>query len=191
MTFMQNFAYFIVDTVFPVFLSEDFGFTDTEAGEIYGFIGLCGFLQSLLFTGYVIDKLGFMTAFNLGTLLLAIGRCVQVIAADRTVLVVATYSLVSTGFALNTPATLIAIRRFAPRPARGIAFSAYYLLMNLSGILSTPCVDIIRRSVRQPVSAHIGALSSVQLSCYKVIILVSLLTSLLSFMLACMVRSSD
>jgi dipeptide/tripeptide permease len=59
--FLDSFSYFAFSLIFTLFLSADFGYTDVQAGTIYGAWGALITIYGLL-AGFIIDNLGVATS---------------------------------------------------------------------------------------------------------------------------------
>jgi len=73
--FLDSYAYFSFSLIFTLFLSEDFGYSDVEAGTWYGAWGALITIYGLV-TGVLIDNLGVARSLQLGFLLTLVSRMV-------------------------------------------------------------------------------------------------------------------
>ncbi len=138
--FLDSYSYFSLSIVMTLFLSEDFGYTDYEAGTIYGAWGALVTLFGLV-SGPIIDKLGVSASLKLGFMISFIARCLIFITASRIYLLLA-IAILSFGNCLGIPVLTVGIRRYTNENNRGFAFGLFYVIMNLAALLSGPTVDL-------------------------------------------------
>ena len=104
--FLDSYAYFSFSLVFTLFLSEEFGMSDVQAGSIYGAWGALITVFGL-FTGTVIDNLGVSKCLKIGFVLSFVTRTTLFICTSRNVLLVCLLLLLPLANCLgeqNTPA---------------------------------------------------------------------------------------
>ena len=85
--FLDSYAYFSFSLVFTLFLSDDFGMSDIQAGTVYGAWGALITVFGL-FTGTVIDNLGVAKCLRIGFVLSFVTRVVIFACSSRVVLLV-------------------------------------------------------------------------------------------------------
>ena len=85
--FLDSYAYFSFSLVFTLFLSEEFGMSDVQAGSIYGAWGALITVFGL-FTGTVIDNLGVSKCLKIGFVLSFVTRTTLFVCTSRNVLLV-------------------------------------------------------------------------------------------------------
>ncbi len=137
--FLDSYSYFSFSVIMTLFLSEDFGYSDYQAGTIYGLWGALVTLFGLT-TGPIIDKLGVATSLRVGFLISFIAKCLIFITASRVKLLLAIV-LLSYGNCLGIPVLTVGIRRYTNSENQGFAFGLFYVIMNLAALLSGPTVD--------------------------------------------------
>jgi dipeptide/tripeptide permease len=71
--FLDSFSYFSFSIIFTLFLSEDFGFTDIQAGTVYGAWGALITIYGLI-VGCLVDNLGVAKSLQIGFLLSLVAR---------------------------------------------------------------------------------------------------------------------
>lgn len=76
---LHGFLYYSIVIILPIFLSEEFGYSDTVAGLVYGGMGACYTLFAIIL-GTSIDKLGIRTIEVFSSIALFIGACVLAFA---------------------------------------------------------------------------------------------------------------
>jgi proton-dependent oligopeptide transporter, POT family len=138
--FLDSFSYFAFSLIFTLFLSADFGYSDVEAGTIYGAWGALITIYGLL-AGFIIDNLGVATSLRVGFLLSLLARIFIFCTTSRTVLLWNVCVLLPMGNCLGIPVLTTGIRRYTTAENRGFAFGLFYVVMNVAGLLSGPVVD--------------------------------------------------
>ena len=138
--FLDSYAYFSLSVVFTLFLSNDIGYTDYEAGTIYGAWGALVTLFGLA-SGPIIDKLGVSSCLKLGFMISFIARCGLFLTSSRLYMLLA-MALLSFGNCLGIPVLTVGIRRYTNESNRGFAFGLFYVIMNVAALLSGPTVDL-------------------------------------------------
>lgn len=139
----MSFSYFALFNILTLFLSDDFGASDSTAGWIYGGHGVAVGVLSM-FGGMVVDKLGFRRAMLIGSSFLVVSFFIIAWATELRTVVITLLTLKSIGSAITMPALVVAVRRYSTARNRSLAFSLFYALMNLSGGLSVLGVSLSR-----------------------------------------------
>lgn len=186
--FLDSFSYFSFSLIFTLFLTEDFGYSDIQAGTIYGGWGALVTLFGLL-TGVVVDGLGVSKSLKIGFALQLVAKCVIFYTDSRITLMVAIGAL-SLGGCLGIPVLSIGIRRYTNTKNRGFAYGLFYCIMNVAALLSGPIVDfctILYKNTgeehdRQRLAQDGGYSDKYKwsLSGYRLIVLLGILTNILA-----------
>ena len=142
--FLDSYAYFSFSLVFTLFLSEDFGLSDVEAGTIYGAWGALITVFGL-FTGTIIDRLGVAKSLRVGFILSFVTRLTLFICTSRHVLLFCTLVSLPLANCLGIPVLTIGLRRYTNNDNRGFAFGLFYVVMNVGALLAGPLVDVLTR----------------------------------------------
>eukprot|EP00281_Chroomonas_sp_CCMP1168_P015003 CAMPEP_0206214704 /NCGR_PEP_ID=MMETSP0047_2-20121206/1809_1 /ASSEMBLY_ACC=CAM_ASM_000192 /TAXON_ID=195065 /ORGANISM="Chroomonas mesostigmatica_cf, Strain CCMP1168" /LENGTH=457 /DNA_ID=CAMNT_0053636961 /DNA_START=223 /DNA_END=1593 /DNA_ORIENTATION=- len=137
---LESFAYFASCVVFTLFLSEDFGLTDGQAGLFYG---VKGGLTSLygLGIGFLIDRLGPRKSLIIGSAFGAIGRLGIGLTRSKVLLWAFSFGFLPFGQAMSIPVMTLAIKGYTTPENRGFAFGLFYSIMNVGALLSGFLVD--------------------------------------------------
>ncbi len=107
-----------------LYLSDDFGFNDQEAGWIYGIHGMAISIYSIIL-GSTVDVLGVKYTLLLGHFLLMVARAFMTFTYSRDVLLVQLYVTLPIGAAFLGPAMTTSLRRYTHDKNRSIGFSLY------------------------------------------------------------------
>jgi len=142
--FLDSYAYFSFSLVFTLFLSEDFGMSDIEAGTIYGAWGALITIFGL-FTGTIIDKLGVAKCLRIGFILSFITRVMLFTCTSKHVLLFCTLVSLPLANCLGIPVLTIGLRRYTNNENRGFAFGLFYVVMNVGALIAGPLVDVLTR----------------------------------------------
>eukprot|EP00934_Nitzschia_sp_Nitz4_P003137 Nitzschia sp. Nitz4//scaffold1_size375055//139347//140861//NITZ4_000256-RA/size375055-processed-gene-0.131-mRNA-1//-1//CDS//3329540985//3127//frame0 len=140
--FLDSYSYFSFSIIFTLFLSEDFGFSDVQAGAIYGAWGALITAYGLL-TGVVVDNLGVAKSLRLGFMISLVARIALFLTTSPYVLLLHLGITLPLGNCLGIPVLTTGIRRYTTEAARGFAFGLFYVVMNIAALVSGPIVDML------------------------------------------------
>ncbi|MFH1279062.1 MAG: MFS transporter [Candidatus Eisenbacteria bacterium] len=159
--FLDSTTFFSILTIAVILLSDDFGFSDEQAGyavTIYGSTTtIC-----LFFSGTVTDWLGIRMSFYVAMIgqLLTRGT-IMVLALNpdllpdlRGPIVIAAFFLMAPFVAMIQTVYQAANKRFTTKKSRGAGFNLWYLFMNIGAAAAGFLIDIIRLSLGLP-NGHI------------------------------------
>jgi len=145
---LESFADFSTSLNLVLYLTEDFGYTDVEAGAYYGAWGVATSVFGMLF-GPAIDRLGVRYSLVIGGALLTLGRALLAGAATRAHVILSIFVLQPAGMALAIPVLSIAIRRTASDKNRSLAFAVFYAVMNVGALISGLGTDAFNSYLRE------------------------------------------
>ena len=140
--FLDSYSYFSFSIIFTLFLSDDFGFSDIEAGTIYGAWGAMITVYGFC-TGFLVDNFGVSKSLKLGYGLSLLARCGIFLTTSRTMLLVHIYGTLPLATCLGIPVLMTGIRRYTHEQNRGFAFGIFYVVMNIAALISGPVVDVL------------------------------------------------
>lgn len=143
---LESYGYFSMSLSLTVFLSDEFGFTDTEAGVMYGTWGLLISVFGLI-TGIAVDMLGVRRALIVGSVLSTAGRFWLTVAQSRWEVYTVLFGVLPLGLAFGIPVLTIGVKRYTNSRTRTFAFSVFYAMMNISALVSGAAVDLCRMLV--------------------------------------------
>jgi hypothetical protein len=147
--FLDSYSYFSFSIIFTLFLSHDFGFSDVQAGALYGLWGALITLYGLL-VGTLVDNLGVAKSLQLGFMLSLLARVCIVLTTSKTMLLVHICGTLPLGNCLGIPVLTTGIRRYTKENAMGFAFGLFYVIMNVAALLSGPIVDLLTIRYKGP-----------------------------------------
>eukprot|EP00536_Pseudo-nitzschia_multiseries_P008534 jgi/Psemu1/198296/e_gw1.217.70.1 len=140
--FLDSYSYFSFSIVFTLFLSDDFGYSDIEAGAIYGAWGAMITVYGFC-TGFLVDNIGVSKSLRLGYGLSLLGRLGIFATTSRKMLLFHIYLTMPLGSCLGIPVLSTGIRRYTHEKNRGFAFGLFYVVMNIAALVSGPAVDML------------------------------------------------
>lgn len=151
-------GYFSFSLIFTLFLSEDFGYSDVEAGTLYGAWGALVTIYGLV-TGYLIDNWGVARSLQVGFLLTLVSRIVIFLTSSRTVLVLMVCGALPFGGCLGIPVLTVGIRRYTNETNRGFAFGLFYVVsfvfLGMSYVGKEDCrISLLRDNLLISSSGH-------------------------------------
>lgn len=125
-----------------MFLSDDFGMSDVQAGTVYGAWGALITIFGL-FTGTVIDNLGVAKCLRIGFVLSLLSRITIFLCTSRGVLYIVLLGTLPFSNCLGIPVLTVGIRRYTNEVNRGFAFGLFYCVMNVGALVAGPLVDAL------------------------------------------------
>lgn len=176
--FLESFSFFVLSYGLVIFLSGDFGLSDSQASWAYGIYGTLVSVYGLAM-GVVIDSLGVRQSLLVGLTILIASRLVMATTTSLLVLLVMLGTLLPVGAAMTLPLLQIGIKRYTTDRNRSVAFTGLYVVMNLSAMTAAPCIDAFHRWM--PVSGHL--MPGVYLTPYRMLIIAGGLLSCASLYL--------
>ncbi|RYH29953.1 MFS transporter [archaeon] len=145
--FCESYGYFSLSQILVIYLHDEFGATDMEAGTIYGLWGasiiLWGFCASCFN-----DQLGVRRSLLLGFSMSAISNLVLAFARSKTLVLITLFCLLPIGNCMGMPMLTIGIKRYTSSANRGFAFGLYYAFMNVAALTTGPVVDFFNIAVK-------------------------------------------
>ena len=171
MKLLESYGYFSFSLIMVLFLSDEFGQTDAQAGWVYGLFGMMITLYGLC-VGVLIDNFGVRKSLILGSVLLLISRFSAMLTTSMGLMYVNLFLLMPLGTALGIPVLATAIRRYTTADSRAVAFGLFYAAMNVAALLSGPAADLLRGAFA--CGTRIGG---VHLSAHRLLLLSSVVTT--------------
>eukprot|EP00300_Choanocystis_sp_HF-7_P042714 c9421_g1_i1.p1 GENE.c9421_g1_i1~~c9421_g1_i1.p1 ORF type:complete len:499 (-),score=121.94 c9421_g1_i1:84-1580(-) len=160
---LESYGYFSMSLILTLYLSEEFGYDDVDAGLIYGVFGMLVSVYGI-FVGFVIDNFGVQRSLILGHILLVAGRILLGIAKSQTVLLLVLFIIIPMGMCFGIPVMMTGIRRYTDSSNRTAAFGLFYQVMNVAALIAGPTVDTLREVIPKDPTGN-------TLSSYRVVIL--------------------
>eukprot|EP00960_Hanusia_phi_P073762 768082-Hanusia_phi.AAC.2 len=143
--------------VCTIFLSDEFGLNDAQAGFAYGLMGTFSSVYGFVI-GFVVDKIGIRRSLLLGCSLSLIGRCTLTFCRSPALLAVIMYIFLPAGHCLCIPVMTLAIKGYTTTKNRGFAYGIFYGIMNAGILVSGLVVDFF--NVKYPRASLKFALNS-------------------------------
>lgn len=176
--YLESYSYFILAYTLVMYLSDEFGFGDEQAAWTYGIYGMLVSVYGLGM-GVVIDHLGVRKSLLIGLSVLIGSRLIVANTQSASMLLVFLFTLMPLGAAMTLPVLQIGIKRYTNERNRTVAFSGFYIVMNLSAMTAAPCIDEFHRWLPAQGSTVGGQL----LTPYRSLILLGALLSLVSLII--------
>jgi dipeptide/tripeptide permease len=175
MELFERLAYYGQQIVFMVYLRNDLGFTEAQAGQLSGVFGGLIYLLPVL-GGTLADKWGFRRAFNIAFSILALGYFLvgsvgmQAFAGaydgiPRFWLLMAFLVLTAFGGSFIKPSVLGTVAVTTNEETRSLGFAIYYWLVNVGALLGPTIAYFVRDSLG---NASVYVVSS--LSCLAMLV---------------------
>ena len=149
---LESFADFSTALNLVLYLTQEFGMSDVEAGAMYGAWGMATSLFGMAF-GAAIDRAGVRWSLLIGGSLLVVGRVMLAWAPTRGHALASILIVIPSGQALSISVLAIAIRRTTDDSTRAVAFATFYAVMNVGALVSGIATDAINHSLRSSVGS--------------------------------------
>jgi dipeptide/tripeptide permease len=154
MELFERLAYYGQQIVFMVYLRNDLGFTEAQAGQLSGIFGGLIYLLPIL-GGTLADKWGFRRAFNIAFSILALGYfLIGSVGMDgfagayagipRFWLLMAFLILTAFGGSFIKPSVLGTVAVTTNEGTRSLGFAIYYWLVNVGALLGPTIAYFVR-----------------------------------------------
>lgn len=156
MELFERLAYYGQQIVFMIYMRNQLGFTESEAGQLSGIFG--GFLYLLpILGGTLADKWGFRKAFNIAFSILAIGYFLIGSVAmplfsgiyasfDNFWLMMVFLLLTAFGGSFIKPSVLGTVAVASTKETKSLGFAIYYWLVNAGAMLGPTIAYFVRDS---------------------------------------------
>lgn len=139
--FFDGLAYFSVIVIISMYLTDNVGMSDFDAGKWQGVFFL--FITAFMFAvGSICDVLGVKKSFYIAISLLVLSRLglglapVMFTGTALNIAVIAMLIVMALGTATLVTNTNTALRHFTTKENRGTGFNMYYLIMNIGANLA-------------------------------------------------------
>jgi MFS family permease len=169
-------AYGIMNSTLVLWLSADLGYSDTHAGSLIAawssMLSLCTVL-----VGSFTDAVGLRRALLLGFGICGVARAVMTFAPTGSIALPFGLLPLAFGEALLTPVMVVAVKRYTTPRQRSMAFSIFYVAMNLGFAGAGWVFDGVRGALGEH-GAYTVPLLELSLSTYRTLFLLSTLTTL-------------
>jgi MFS family permease len=141
--FLMFAAYGLTNSTIKLWLSSDFGYSDTQALALVGAWSLAMTIVTLL-VGSLTDAIGLRKTFFLGVWVCAVARLIMALATVKWLALAGGLFPLAIGEALGAPVVVAAIRRYSNTKQRSISFSFLYMMMNLGFLVAGLLFDGVR-----------------------------------------------
>eukprot|EP00434_Breviolum_minutum_P044979 symbB.v1.2.040237.t2/scaffold7092.1/size13377/1 len=138
-------AYYGFSYIYVSYVSDEYGMSDTEAGNLYAAYGFACTGVGLLF-GFLIDRLGVRRSMLLGCTCSTLYRAICGLSSSRQLMWFATMTIAPVGAAFGVPVLALAVRRYTHRENRAFAFSFFYSMLCLGCLLGSVLINVVRIS---------------------------------------------
>ena len=171
-------AYGLMSGAMVLWLSSDLGYSDTAAGD---HIAIWSTILTLITVavGSLADAIGLRKAFLAGFLICLGSRAFMTFVTDPWIVVILGMYPLAIGLAMMVPVMTAALKRYSSTAQRSMAFSMFYVLMNVGFAVAGWLFDFVRDVMGEYGTFHLipgatGALGEFSsLSTYQTLFLIS------------------
>lgn len=139
--FAESAAYKMIALSAVLWLSHDCGMSDKGAGNLYGAYSLCYSAMGIA-VGALIDTAGIRKILLMSIGLLLFSRFNMVWLTAPTLAFILGLLPMALGFAIVSPLTSVAVKRYTDSKGAAYGFSLYYVLMNLGFTAGNQLYDL-------------------------------------------------
>jgi len=140
--FVESFSYFATSQILTLYLSEEFGYSDVEAGVAYGIYGAAISLYGLVL-GKWIDSIGIKKSLMAGFFLATCGRTCLSLTGNIYLVGFVLFVILPVAGALGIPVLLIGMKRNTNEINKAFAFGLFYTIMNVGALCCGPTIDLL------------------------------------------------
>jgi len=141
---IESYCDFVTSLNLSLYLSAPgLAYSDTEAGVVYGAWGIAVSAFGLVF-GSAVDSLGPRRALLVGGAFACAGRCLIAATRSRLASGIGLFALQAVGEALVMPVLAIATRHLVPSADLTLAFSLFYMAMQVGAVAAGLLTDAVR-----------------------------------------------
>jgi dipeptide/tripeptide permease len=158
---LESVAYFTVYTLLAIFLSEDLGYSDTEAGSVTG-TWLTAVSLMVFGAGFIADAMGVRRAMLIAVFSTCVGRGLLALSGSETGVLLGLAASVW-GIGCLKPTMNAAVRSYTTAATVSIGFSLYYVTMNLGAVMQGPLISQFRVWFKEGATLFGHAFSSSEL----------------------------
>ena len=185
--FLDAYAYFSLSIIITLFLTEDFGFSDLEAGILYGAWGGAISIYGML-CGSIVDRWGVAKSLKVGQAISLFARISMFFTVSKSWMVVHMIFTLPLGNLFGIPVLAISIRRYTNTFNRGFAFGVFYIVQNIAGLIAGPIVDAYSLWLAPIDEQNPSIPGEWRLSSHRTIVLAGIAANLVAFMLSLLLR---
>ncbi|MCM2278059.1 MAG: MFS transporter [Oligoflexia bacterium] len=178
---LEILAYGMMSSTVILWLSSDLGYSDTQAGYM---IAVWSTILSLvtMMVGSLTDAVGIRKAFLLGFGVCIASRAVMAFTTAKWIVLPLGLLLLAVGLALMVPVMTAALKRYSTTAQRSMAFSMFYVLMNVGFAIAGWAFDFVRNTMGEYGTYTLPVIGT-QLSTYRVLFFLSFLFTIPGFLI--------
>jgi len=189
LNFFASFSYHVMSVLLVIYATDEFGFSDKDAGALYGWWGILSSIWTSIASIFAIDNVGSKRTAIFATAAMISTRMVLITARNPETfrLAMLVFSPMAEGILL--PVFLVGLKRLTVKEERPMAFSVNYALHNAGGGIADVVIDIFRTwQVKDPMGfvRVFGAYATPTRAC----LVLTEAALLLCFFLACCLPAS-
>ena len=167
-----EYTYHAVGTVLASYATTEFGYSDVEAGALYGAWGvIISFWHFTL--GSTVDALGIKRSLLCGFTFSMVGRALLTCATEEWHMLLALYGLGPLGEAIAAQTFQIGVCRYTHSGNRGVAYAVLYSALNFGGAMAGFVIDILK--------VHSVLVYGFTVTGYRLVLFSSLITAMICF----------
>lgn len=174
------FSYGLLSMTLSLWLSADLGFSDKGAGDLIAIWSSVITLVTLL-VGSLVDSVGIRRSFLLGFIFIVFSRFFLIESDSVWIAIPLGLMITAIGEAFMVPVMTAGVKMFTNVKQRSVAFSLFYVLMNVGFLIAGWLFDYLRKTLGETSSSDVSVLGLTlfsDLSTYQIIMLISFAAAL-------------
>lgn len=192
--FSELTAYKLVGLSVVLWLSRDCGLSDIRAGSLYSGFSILASAMGVI-VGALIDSAGIRRVMLASVALLLFSRFFMVWVTAPVLAFLLGLAPMALGFAIVTPLTSVAIKRYTTKEGAAYGFSLFYVLMNLGFTVgnllydkATSAFGLLDASGKNVDQGHGAVIAGHHFSTYQLLFLGASLITIISLLLTLPMR---
>ncbi len=173
---LEIISYGLMSMTVTLWLSSDLGLTDTAAGDTVAIWSTLITLVTLL-VGSLVDSIGIRRSFLLGFIVCLLTRGIIFSTTIKWLAIPFGLMVMAVGEAMMVPVMTAGVKKYSNVKQRSMAFSMYYVLMNVGFLLAGLIFDELRSTLGEYGSYSVPILNWT-ISTYRTIFLVGFLVTI-------------
>jgi dipeptide/tripeptide permease len=145
---LESIAYFSVWSLLAVYLSDELGYSDREAGSLAG-IWQTAISLVMFGSGFIVDVIGIRRALLAGIVSCLAGRVLLAATHSRPWAIAGLFAM-TWGVASMLPTMTAGVRKYTRKESVAFGFSFFYVIMNVGAAIAGPTISYFRRAFAHP-----------------------------------------
>lgn len=180
--FLEATAFFTASFILVKFLTDEIGFSDQDAGWIYGGWGMMVSVFGMVL-GFAVDNMGVRLSLICGILILFVARSMLAWTTSQAHMLAIFLVIYPLGAAFAIPVQTLALRRYTDERTQKFAFSLFYVVMNVSATVAAFLINGVRN-----LSENGLDVAGVHFTMYRVVLMTGVICTIFAMVVIAFIR---